>query len=479
VLQRRFVTIVAIAGGLSLAAACADPSDPSGLYVVSGAGQTDTVDAYLAVPLVVRFADSVDGIPLLVFRAEPSGPLINPGVLISPVSTHGFAEVVQVEAGADGTATVWIRMGTGAGAAKVNVREYHSGSTTSAAYTVRPGREASVRGIPRDTAIRVGGAVQSRSQMADRHGNPVGTGSATVRYASGGVSVTGTTITGTAVGRAAAVARANGTEDTMWVSVVPPGGYSTSTLSFPQDFNAEIGTMDLDGRERRTMPAPNITITGLDWSPDGSLLAIDDQNFKRIRIADRNGILRELPAGEGQQIYPEYSPDGEWLYYGSAADGVTLRRIRPDGTGQSERVPDIPAGYVALTVSPDLHYFAVVQVDGGGGRSTLLRRFDRATHEWLDLAVAGHSPAWSPDGQWIAYVNHDGASVHVIRPDGTGERTLTAPGNWYRLGIDWSADGQWVLATSILRYRAELIHRDTGELLPLYSGISGAVAWRP
>ena len=51
------------------------------------------------------------------------------------------------------------------------------------------------------------------------------------------------------------------------------------------------------------------------------------------------------------------------------------------------------------------------------------------------------SPAWSPDGQWIAY--HDGGALSVVRPDGTGRREV-APHPYCPANIAWSSDSQRV-----------------------------------
>jgi Tol biopolymer transport system component len=45
--------------------------------------------------------------------------------------------------------------------------------------------------------------------------------------------------------------------------------------------------------------------------------------------------------------------------------------------------------------------------------------------------------AWSPSGNWLAYDSGPVAAIHLIRPDGTGERTLT-PG----VAPAWSRDGR-------------------------------------
>jgi serine/threonine protein kinase/Tol biopolymer transport system component len=71
--------------------------------------------------------------------------------------------------------------------------------------------------------------------------------------------------------------------------------------------------------------------------------------------------------------------------------------------------------------SPDgrrLVYASPGRLDG----TNVLRIFDVETRRSSTL-TAGEAPAWSPDGNWITFhCRH--ASLHIIRPDGSGLRTL-------------------------------------------------------
>jgi TolB protein len=66
-------------------------------------------------------------------------------------------------------------------------------------------------------------------------------------------------------------------------------------------------------------------------------------------------------------------------------------------------------------------------------------------HERRLIPDPTNASDWAPDGRWIAFDAIDGDDVHlaVIRPDGTGRRTLTsAPG--VQEGPSWSPDGRQI-----------------------------------
>lgn len=161
----------------------------------------------------------------------------------------------------------------------------------------------------------------------------------------------------------------------------------------------------------------------------------------------------------------------EWALYVIHADGTGLRTL-PGESGYSAESPSwSPDGrrlaYVRsrMTDSSYSAEIAIVDSDGGGRR----------------VLASGDAPAWSPDGKWIAYVAHRAgdlrdAEVHLIRPDGSGDRLLVRSHDrsMFRRGwgpireglpggpLVWSPDGTWLAfargfdrSTSVWRVNVE------------------------
>jgi Tol biopolymer transport system component len=271
-------------------------------------------------------------------------------------------------------------------------------------------------------------------------------------------------VTATQTGRGRVIGTVGTIADTIFVGVVPNG-----TLSAVID---DVRIFRTDGSQMVRLSAGLSPGFGADWSPDGQLLAFDNA-FGAIRVIGQNGVFRQLTRGTGSERYPKFSADGQWLYYSANTGAWAIRRVRSDGTGD-ELVVGTQGNEVAPAPSPDGTRMAYVLTGPDELRIRTL-----ATGESVLLAPNGHTPAWSPGGDLIAYnVTRSGQEIFVITPSGLNSRRVSVPGVAYVLGIDWSPDGKFLIARSTLG-TIDLIEVASGTTFPLtFTTGWGSPAWK-
>ena len=170
-----------------------------------------------------------------------------------------------------------------------------------------------------------------------------------------------------------------------------------------------------------------------------------------------------LPAS-GFDYHASYSADGRWIVFTSERNGfgqADIYRVRADGT-ELERLTDSPALDDQAVLSPDASKVAFVSTrDTHKANVWILElRTRKLTNLTGASAIQGDStkpdaflrPAWSPDGQWIAfglggYLQNrktKPATIMVVRRDGSGARELT--GDSLNAGFpSWSPDGKRIV----------------------------------
>lgn len=157
------------------------------------------------------------------------------------------------------------------------------------------------------------------------------------------------------------------------------------------------------------------------WSPDGRTLAycgIRNDQFDIYTIPVEGGEELRLTFGEGRNDGPDYSADGQWIYFNSSRSGrMQIWRIRPDGT-DIQRITDSDFGDWFAHPSPDGKNLLVISYDGDvfdhpRDLNVRLRLMDpdgsnaRVLFELFGGQGTINVPNWSPDGTEFAFVRYE------------------------------------------------------------------------
>lgn len=128
-----------------------------------------------------------------------------------------------------------------------------------------------------------------------------------------------------------------GAYDPVWS---PDGRYLAFSKSLPTEAAATLWVAKPDGSNARLI-GRHATGSTPSWAPNSRAIATVRTGHTGIVTADlSSGRMRRLPAPKGTVTGVAWSPDGAWIAYTHFrySDNESIRRIRPDGSGDRQLV---------------------------------------------------------------------------------------------------------------------------------------------
>ena len=240
---------------------------------------------------------------------------------------------------------------------------------------------------------------------------------------------------------------------------------------------------DGEGSSLRISPDPGLKNGGSEgnegsplWNADGDKLAyVSELNGQSdifvARFSEEEPdqfLTTRITSAESREILGDWSPDGQWLVFSRQGDedvqGLWLRN--PDGVNQL-RLTD--GADTAPAWSPDGDAIAFVRDDLGNNDIYLVTPQDdedwrgEVTEErWLRSDQEEHSPTWAPDGDTLAFVTtRDGnAEIYVANVnDDAAPLRLTINESSDTQPV-WSPDGERIAFVSDLFGETEIMVMD-------------------
>lgn len=214
-----------------------------------------------------------------------------------------------------------------------------------------------------------------------------------------------------------------------------------------RDGNREIYLMNMDGSNLVNLTNHSAYDYSPAWSPDGERIAFVSgrDGLSNVYVMGADGMgqtrLTDHPASDYD---PVWSPDGTKIAFISNRDeNNEVYVMNDDGSVQTRLTTANGIDYTPVW-SPDSSKIAFISqrdwpLDSHTYDIYVMNADGSAQTRLTDTGAT--DPAWSPDGNWIAYTDND--HVYIMHPDGSGKIDLISDVKVGRRPA-WSPDGQYI-----------------------------------
>jgi dipeptidyl aminopeptidase/acylaminoacyl peptidase len=219
--------------------------------------------------------------------------------------------------------------------------------------------------------------------------------------------------------------------------------------------------MERDGKFQPLRESPANYVSPA-FSPNGKQLAMEIFDGKRNDIWvyewGRDTLTRITFASEPSRV-PVWTPDGQRITYSSQEKGVAnLYWKRSDGSGDAQRLTESKSVQYGQSWRPDGKVLAFTQYnpDTRGDIMTLPMEGNEKSgwkpgepRVFLNSPYDEMSPAFSPDGRWLAYASNESGNYEVyVRP-------FPGPGGKWQISTGGGQFPKWSRNGKELFYRTQ------------------------
>jgi TolB protein len=213
----------------------------------------------------------------------------------------------------------------------------------------------------------------------------------------------------------------------------PDGNYLAYISDSASDRQVFITSASGRDVHRLTSVPQSVTDPALAWSPDGQTLALitvagESTTQGVFLIGADGGNLRRVSGNNGLAFAPTWSQDDEIAFSWSPVANTEIYVMNIEQPDSVHRITQHPLTDTAPAWSPDGQAIAFTSDRDGKGSDIYLMRPDGSDlHAITHHEAADTMPTWSPDSQRIAFVSNRAGSfdLFMMRLDGSGITQLT------------------------------------------------------
>jgi len=155
--------------------------------------------------------------------------------------------------------------------------------------------------------------------------------------------------------------------------------------------------------------------------------------------------LQNVTRDTATDVYPAWSPDHRHVAFYSGREPAGIYIMDADGSHRHFVVAQAPSGHMSW--SPDGRQIALDGSSDFGGDIFVMNADGTGYHDITNSNDFEEKPAWSPNGDLVAYSHYH--EIWVMNPDGTNRHSLTGWQPQPAFDPAWSPDGSHIAFASI------------------------------